>query len=51
MQAEIMRKRESLLLAITHNVEYLAKIHASSAADILITKENLLAIQKWNEKL
>ena len=50
-QHGIIKKRETLVKAITHNVQYLAIIHASNAAEFSLTKEKLAAVEKWNQKL
>ena len=50
-QFDIIKKRETLVKGITHNVQYLAIIHASNAADFKLTKEKLAAVEKWNAKL
>jgi hypothetical protein len=43
-QYEIIKKRETLVKAITHNIQYLAIIHASNAAEFSLTKEKLAAV-------
>ena len=50
-QRAFMRKREKLVHAITHNVNYLAAIHRKNNNDLKQTKEHLAAVQKWNATL
>jgi chromosome segregation ATPase len=50
-QRSMCQKREKLVHAITHNVQYLADIHRKNNIDLKNTKEHLAAIQKWNEQL
>ena len=50
-QRAFATKREKLVHAITHNVEYLAAIHKKNNNDLKQTKEHLAAVLKWNEKL
>ena len=46
-----MKKRETLVVAITHNIKYLAKIHGVNSAELKLTKEKLASITKWNDEL
>lgn len=50
-QQSTLKKRDQLVKAITHNVQYLSKIHESNAAELTLTKERLVAVNNWNEKL
>lgn len=50
-QQSVLKKRDRLVRAITHNVQYLSKIHESNAAELTLTKERLKAVNNWNEKL
>ena len=44
-------KRKNLVLAMTHNVRYLAEIHSKNSNLLKLTKEKLEAVEKWNRDL
>jgi len=50
-QRSVSRKREKLLMAITHNVRALAVLNQSNSAELKLTKERLEVITKWNDQL
>lgn len=50
-QNAVIQKRESLVYAITKNVQYLAKLHTDSSAELRLTKERLEYVNKMNEEL
>ena len=50
-QRSVSRKREKLLMAITHNVRQLAVLNQSNSAELKLTKERLDVITKWNDQL
>ena len=44
-------KRSHLLEAITHNVKYIAIVNESNSAELRRTKERLVVVQDWNDRL
>ena len=50
-QRSVNKKRTNLMNAITHNVKYLAIINESNSVELKVTKERLVAISAFNEKL
>ena len=48
-ERSVSRKREKLLMAITHNVRQLAVLNQSNSAELKLTKERLEVITKWND--
>ena len=47
-QANVIKKRENLVHAITHNVKYLAEIHTKNNNELNNTKDHLAYVQKVN---
>ena len=50
-QRGVNNKRTNLMKAITHNVKYLAIINESNSMELKVTKERLVAINAFNERL
>lgn len=50
-QHTIMKKREMLVHAITHNVKYLADLHRNNSIKLRNTIDQLDAVSRFNEKL